>query len=219
MELEAPLLKLLKADQVVPIGVQAIEERPCIHGIHLDRTEKGSHVLLLKHALELCDGDFPRPCLVQLLPQVSDEIFEFVHILHERLVIFFPCLDGTIHKNSCDDIENGQPTESNVQVKELYPEFAQRQQSISGYAPVKAIHQCTEECCARMKDAPKIQLQIRIVHLVEPEQVIQNGIGKEDTKAVDNQDQQDHGPKQLPRRVDHRVDQRAKCAYEANYSH
>ena len=25
--------------------------------------------------------------------------------------------------------------------------------------------------------------------------MIQNGIGKEDTKAVDNQDQQDHGPK------------------------
>mmetsp|Transcript_36182 Transcript_36182/g.84756 ORF Transcript_36182/g.84756 Transcript_36182/m.84756 type:complete len:222 (+) Transcript_36182:157-822(+) len=136
MQLHASRRELFVAHQVISVGIEAVEERPGIHGINFDGIKKCHHVLILEDLLELRNRQLPEARDVDLFPHLGHQIFEALHVLHHGFVVLLPRLYGTVYEDTRHHVQYSKSTESDVEVEELDPENAQRKQRICGDFPV-----------------------------------------------------------------------------------
>lgn len=150
---------------------------------------------------ELGDGEMPEASFINPLEQVAHHvlvIFASLHDLcHHRVMVTFRCLYSAIAEHTSHDIEKRKAAKCDVKVKHLDPEGADGLQGVGSFFPRDAIGDRPEE-----RDDGCIECAEVLLHVFAfsgsslfPE-MVKNNIGEEDTKDVDDQDQEQEGPEQ-----------------------
>jgi len=215
--------ELVERDVSGTIGVQQLCQQRGVTGSEADHVKVSTHNRIRQQKLNLLQADVSVTVLVCRNKELNN-LIQAGALLIDGLfnldfALFLGILHSIVHKNTCEDVHQSQDGENDVSEHQSKGEHIHLRERISHLEPANSAQRCLKKCVDAPRDVAKEVMNLfhtfRISagqNLVLPTlssivdlslQPVCARACESDCKYVHDQEEHDHGPKQLLYRICH----------------